>query len=308
MKKMKFSGLLTLTLGMSMTMLTMPVKAIFIEEGIAPEIKEIKTVTPPVAIAATDISSNSFKANWNEVASASTYYIRVVDESTQDFVLLDQETTNNYFMVSNLKSKNGYHYAVKVKVGDEISEISNWIELTTMQTAPVAKAATEITSGSFTANWDDVNGATSFLLRVVDSETQEFILKDISLQAYSYKVTGLKSKHSYSYAVIAGFDSGEKSELSNWIDVTTDVSTKIGNQKNSTLRICPNPANCYLVVDGITIGSKVNVVSVSGNVVKSIDVKQDNETISLEGIEKGLYLLVVTNKKGQQFQEKFMVE
>ncbi|HPS14103.1 MAG TPA: T9SS type A sorting domain-containing protein, partial [Prolixibacteraceae bacterium] len=262
----------------------------------------------PIAQAATALTSTSFTANWGDVDGATSFLLRVVDEATQEFILKDYALQGYSYKVTGLKADHSYTYAVVADFGSgKKSEISNWIDVTTLPAPPVAKAATAITSTSFTANWGEVVGANSYLLRVTDNATQEFILKDYSVKELTYKVTGLKANHSYSYAVIAGFDWGAETEISNWIDVKTAVATGIEDGRCSNLRIYPNPTSDHLTVDGLTAGSKVELFSTNGQVVKSMVARGENETISLSGIEKGLYLVVVKNENGQQ-EEKIMVK
>ncbi|HQN92966.1 MAG TPA: T9SS type A sorting domain-containing protein [Prolixibacteraceae bacterium] len=307
MKKLNFAKVFTLIACFLMLFSAIQVNASSVEKCSSPETKEINAVTPPVATAATEISSTYFKANWNAVPNATAYYIRVVDKSTQEFVIKDQETTKNFFVVSNLNPKNGYHYSVKVKVGDETSDISNWIDVTTLPAAPVAKDASDITSASFTAHWDDIEGVNNYLLRVVDKATQDFFLKDFSLQENSYNVTGLQADHSYSYALYAVYSTDGQSGISNWIDVKTAVAVGIENEHCPNFKIYPNPASDYLIIDGILAGSKIEVISVNGQIVKSMVANRENETLQLSGIEKGLYMLIVKNENGQ-IEEKFMIK
>lgn len=307
MKKLNFAKVFTLIACFLMLFSAIQVNASSVEKCSSPETKEINAVTPPVATAATEISSTYFRANWNAVPNATAYYIRVVDKSTQEFVIKDQETTKNFYVVSNLNPKNGYHYSVKVKVGDETSDISNWIDVTTLPAAPVAKDASDITSASFTAHWDDIEGVNNYLLRVTDNATQNFILKDFSLQENSYNVTGLQADHSYSYAVFAVYNSDGQSGISNWIEVKTSAQVGIENERWPNFKIYPNPASDYLIINGILCRSKVEVISVNGQIVRSLIAKSENETISLSGIEKGLYMLIVKNENGQ-IEEKFMIK
>ena len=171
MKKLNFAKVFTLIACFLMLFSAIQVNASSVEKCSSPETKEINAVTPPVATAATEISSTYFRANWNAVPNATAYYIRVVDKSTQEFVIKDQETTKNFYVVSNLNPKNGYHYSVKVKVGDETSDISNWIDVTTLPAAPVAKDASDITSASFTAHWDDIEGVKiTYEVKIINTE------------------------------------------------------------------------------------------------------------------------------------------
>jgi hypothetical protein len=90
--------------------------------------------------------------------------------------------------------------------------------------APTAKAATNITTTSFTANWSSVSGATSYRLDVSTSSTFSSYLtgyQNLSLgNVTSRSVTGLITKTTYFYRVRA-HDSGGTSVNSNVISVKT---------------------------------------------------------------------------------------
>jgi hypothetical protein len=397
MKKMKFVGLFALIISLSISVLAKSNSV----KNVGPEgtsiVKEVFVLAPPVATAATNMTSNSFKANWEASGSSVTYLIRVVDEETQDFVLLDVETSNIYYNVTGLKPKHAYSYSVKSKLGssesaisnwikvvtlpkapvataatnisttsftanwgdvdgatsfllrvtdnatqefvvkdldlqeysyvltglkpnnsysysvfakfdnNEISGVSNWIDVTTLPAAPVATAVTNITSTSFTANWGDVDGATSFLLRVTDDATQEFIIKDLDLQAYSHEITGLKPNNSYSYSVIAKFAGNKISGLSNWIQLMTKNETVINNNNRLKLNIFPNPASEYLTVEGASKGAEIKLVNLSGGLIYRYVTQNNKERISLKGVKQGIYFVVVENE-GRQIIEKIMVE
>ncbi|MGN0237280.1 MAG: fibronectin type III domain-containing protein [Lepagella sp.] len=94
--------------------------------------------------------------------------------------------------------------------------------------APTAKAATNVTSESFTANWSRVSGVLDYKLYVTyqeDGETRFFINGDIvnvptPYHSTSKKVTGLDPETIYSYYVTA-YSNELESENSNIIDVVS---------------------------------------------------------------------------------------
>lgn len=113
-------------------------------------------------------------------------------------------------------------YNVTVKVDDCISEFSNDVTATLLLNAPVAAAATAITTASFSASWSTEVGATSYLLDVSADNFVTFVngYSGRELTTTSYMVTGLSAAQAYSYRVRAK-NTSLTSANSNIVNVTT---------------------------------------------------------------------------------------
>ena len=91
----------------------------------------------PIAIDATDITSNSFKANWNAVPGITTYLLYVslnnfpVDPPNNLPGYDGKEVTGTSHDVTGLNKGTIYYYVVKAKNGARVSSISNSIEVLT---------------------------------------------------------------------------------------------------------------------------------------------------------------------------------
>ena len=85
---------------------------------------------------------------------------------------------------------------------------------------PVAKAATYVTSHSFTANWDPVSNATHYKLYVKHLPSNNFIVDGEITNFTSYAVSGLSDGETFVYYLYAS-NSATNSGLSNVIQVTT---------------------------------------------------------------------------------------
>jgi hypothetical protein len=113
-------------------------------------------------------------------------------------------------------------YNVTVKVDDCISEFSNDVTATLLLNAPVAAAATAITTASFSASWSTEVGATSYLLDVSADNFVTFVngYSGRELTTTSYTLTGLSAAQAYSYRVRAK-NTSLTSANSNIVNVTT---------------------------------------------------------------------------------------
>lgn len=129
----------------------------------------------PVAIAATDITHNSFTANWNAVTGAETYEVSVFVKAT------DTQITGSPFTatvtsqaVSALEGDTQYYYTVVAKSGAVTSAASDQIDVTTaMPVVPTIKV-TEVSVPAFEA----VLGTTDNNTLTVSGET---LTADIAL-------------------------------------------------------------------------------------------------------------------------------
>ncbi len=187
-------------------------------------------LSAPNATSATNITTSSFTANWDAVSGATGYYLDVATDNgftnmVSGYDNLDTGNVTSY-SVTGLSSSTTYYYRVRAYDSSNTSDNSNTITVTTNSglTAPNATSATNITTSSFTANWDAVSGATGYYLDVAtDSGFTNMVSGYDNLDTgnvTSHSVTGLSSSTTYYYRVRA-YDSSTTSDNSNTITVTT---------------------------------------------------------------------------------------
>ena len=124
----------------------------------------------PTATAASGITDQSFQANWNSTSGASWYLLYVSTNSGfssyvsgyNGLYIADQ----NYYDVTGLTANIPYYYRLIASNAAGQSGNSNTISLTTASIAPVATAASSITTNSFYANWNSSSSATGYYLDV----------------------------------------------------------------------------------------------------------------------------------------------
>ncbi|RYX93916.1 fibronectin type III domain-containing protein, partial [bacterium] len=165
----------------------------------------------PTATTASSVTSNSFSANWDAVTGATSYEISI-DNGTP----FNVGNVTSY-SVTGLTAGSSHSYVIKAINASGTGPSSNSISVITandLPDAPIAVAATSITSNSFTANWNEITGATGYSL-IVDGGTP-IVLGTVT----GYSVTGLTAGSSHSYVVKAINASGT-GPSSNSIDVTT---------------------------------------------------------------------------------------
>ncbi|GHT04622.1 hypothetical protein FACS189440_18720 [Bacteroidia bacterium] len=131
----------------------------------------------PVATEATGITPVGFTANWEKLENANKYYLDVYQKFESDSIAyLDgferKEIANDSsFTITGLDHATEYGYVVRAGYRNQVTDPSNEISVTTDPATfeyfyPVATAATDISSASFTANWETLPEATFYLLNV----------------------------------------------------------------------------------------------------------------------------------------------
>jgi type IV pilus assembly protein PilY1 len=132
----------------------------------------------------------------------------------------------------------GTHYFCRVRAynASGTSQYSNWRDIYTFPTAPVATAATDKTSSGFTANWNASPGAINYLLDVGTTSGGTDVLPNQPVgNVTSYAVTGLLGGKTYYYRLRAVGTQGTNPTYSNIISVLTVPATpSIGGRTTST--------------------------------------------------------------------------
>lgn len=182
----------------------------------------------PVATAATNITDEDFTANWNASSGATGYRL---DVSTSNVFASFVSGYNNLnvgnvtsYLVTGLSATTTYYYRVRATNMAGTSGNSNAVTVLTVPSAPVATAASGITSSAFDANWNASTGASSYRLDVSTSNVfASFVTgyQDLNVgNVTTYGVTGLTGSTVYYFRVRAVNASGA-SDNSNIENLTT---------------------------------------------------------------------------------------
>lgn len=100
--------------------------------------------------------------------------------------------------------------------------------------------------------------------------------------------------------------SSVRTNPSSWAKVVLSKPTaSIAEGTDNPIRLYPNPAREKLVITGVSSGARIMVFDLTGNCVKQ-EILSNQNTISLQNLTSGLYLVKVT-QNGLQKKEKVLV-
>lgn len=109
------------------------------------------------------------------------------------------------------------------------------------------------------------------------------------------------------YAFAIGQNAAEQWGEMTLIPFTTLVSG-LNEAENNGITLYPNPATNLVSLNNAEIGSLVELIDIQGRVLKSFVVNSTNQTIDLQGIQSGLYVVkTITPNKEKTFVNKLIV-
>ena len=176
-------------------------------------------VLPPTMQPATEVTAHSYRAHWEAATGATNYHLYVWTTNASGSAVYEPGyypcapglvTTH---VVTGLQAGTMYKQTVRSVNDGGVSGNSNPYQITwTLPANPTPLAAMATSSTSFNANWEQVTGATNYLLYVwkwVSSWTpvagySPVVAGDVGTQA----VTGLPAGETYAYRVKAQNPSG----------------------------------------------------------------------------------------------------
>lgn len=148
---------------------------------------ESSGMQPPVVSEPTNYTGTEVTMNWEPHEEATSYLVDLYykDENKQKVYLLkDVETTETSLNASNLIIENTYYYTVRGKKEESISPYSEEMAILSELPSPDLLPCTEYTGDSFVANWEPVEGATSYLVSVYYLVLNNYMLEP---QYYIYQ-------------------------------------------------------------------------------------------------------------------------
>jgi len=141
------------------------------------------------------------------------------------------------------------------------------------------------------AQIDNVNHTIFASVKDVDLSTMQATFT-VSPNAVSNPVIGTTFNFTTPQTITVTAQSGDIQE---WVITVTKL---VGNNefKNLNVKLYPNPTSDYLIVSGLEKGSKLKIVSLTGQIHFQSASASDVELLDLSNLKPGNYLVVIDSK------------
>jgi len=230
-------------------------------------IKTVGVFTPD-GLFATNIQTNSFTANWSPVANAFNYRLDVstVSNFATRLVGYDGLTVNGTSQsITGLTAGTTYYVRVRaVNSSGSESANSNTLTQITVPEAPNQPTFSNVTSTSFTASWNNVTGATGYVIDI--ATTSDFLTNFSSYLrvGLNINITGLSPNTTYYLRVRAVTGTGGVGGLQSAnspIATQTTLSTITNAPTATNITTTGFTANWDLVTSATSYRLDVSTVS-----------------------------------------------
>lgn len=197
-----------------------------------PELPEEPTLDAPSALAATDITSTSFVANWEATSGATGYLLDAYyyEDNKPQYLLENEPVTETSYTVTGTQEGKVYYYSVQATDGTLVSAESNEVLAKAASTSigsVTALPATEVSDEGFRANWTAAENAAFYELTTLSYYTVP-TGGTLTLEDEDFSRITMGSEANPAYGAIQGYLDGY-TEYSDWYAITPVLANgKIG--------------------------------------------------------------------------------
>lgn len=215
--------------------------------------------TAPVAIAATNLTHESFSANWDASTGASTYYLDVSEANDFSAFVSGYENLNvgnvTTYGVSGLNSSNDYYYRVRANNSAGTSDNSNSIMVST-SAIPNTSVQFSSTSGSVletagiynisvSINYPDPTAATSVDVLLFDGTGDASDISNYTTQTITFN-SGSSSDQILPLTITDdGVSEGNENLIFKLVNPSGGNSANVGSNAEFTLTIIEPAGGTY---------------------------------------------------------------
>lgn len=153
---------------------------------------------------------DNFKLSWDKVDGAEKYLVDVytkqviqndmgyTQETIGDYLLQDEETTDNFLQVNNAKNGEVYYYKVRAMKGNQVSMESNEEKQILGVVAPALELVDSYADSKYTAMWKPVPGAERYNYQAFAANK---ITEDTKLAVVNTNFEGMPYNHGFEWKV-----------------------------------------------------------------------------------------------------------
>lgn len=153
---------------------------------------------------------DNFKLSWDKVDGADKYLVDVytkqviqndmgyTQETIGDYLLQDEETTDNFLQVNNAKNGEVYYYKVRAVKGSQVSMESNEEKQILGVVAPALELVDSYADSKYTAMWKPVPGAERYNYQAFAANK---ITEDTKLAVVNTNFEGMPYNHGFEWKV-----------------------------------------------------------------------------------------------------------
>lgn len=153
---------------------------------------------------------DNFKLSWDKVDGAEKYLVDVytkqviqndmgyTQEAIGDYLLQDEETTDNFLQVNNAKNGEVYYYKVRAMKGNQVSMESNEEKQILGVVAPALELVDSYADSKYTAMWKPVPGAERYNYQAFAANK---ITEDTKLAVVNTNFEGMPYNHGFEWKV-----------------------------------------------------------------------------------------------------------
>lgn len=153
---------------------------------------------------------DNFKLSWDKVDGAEKYLVDVytkqviqndmgyTQEAIGDYLLQDEETTDNFLQVNNAKNGEVYYYKVRAVKGSQVSMESNEEKQILGVVAPALELVDNYADSKYTAMWKPVPGAERYNYQAFAANK---ITEDTKLAVVNTNFEGMPYNHGFEWKV-----------------------------------------------------------------------------------------------------------
>jgi hypothetical protein len=265
----------------------------------------------PAQLNNSNITQSSATLSWTPVSGATSYSLEYKPSGTSTWITVSSINTNS-LTLSNLTAGTAYDWWVKANCS-VYSALAAFTTTSTQNTgnacnAPGNLTTTNVTSTSATFSWSAVTGAQSYSVKYKKGNGKNWTVVN-NITTTSHTLTNLTKSSAYQWMVSSKCAGNTTSAYTNAVSFSTPSHFMIGEEE---MRVYPNPADEILSIDMNSWDPEQTgtgyIFNVQGAKIEAFKITSGHNTISLDGISSGLYLLYIQSEGREALTQKFIKE